>query len=875
MLGDGGGSFATAVEFAVGQRPTTVAIGDLDGDQVPDMAVANMNSDNVSVLLGVGDGTFSARVDYIASDGTSSVVIGDIDGDQVPDLAVANQHSGTVHVLHGIGDGTFPVLPRYAVDNTPWSIAIGDLNGDQVPDMATANFGDNVSVLLGVGDGTFVSAVQYGAGDGPRSIAIGHLNGDQVPDLAVANDNGDTVAVLLGVGDGTFVAPVTYAAGIHPSAVSIGDLDGDQVSDLVVTNGSSDDVSILLGIGDGTFAVAVHYAVGAVPNSVAIADLDGDQMPDLAVANRFGDNVSVLLGVGDGTFDARVNYNVGSRPYSVAIGDLNGDQNPDLAVANRNSDDVSVLLGVGNGSFATAVNYATGTLSRSVAIGDLDADQVPDLAVANSGSDDVSVLLGVGDGTFAPQLRYYVAGEVPLSVSIGDLNGDTAPDLAVVNRASDDISVLINRESSIPGACCLADGSCMMTRLALCISQPGFYRGDGSFCPPDPSCAGFETMMTCELSSPTVKPGGAVSLDVFVEEVVDLAAYQATIQITKTSGSGTVTVPCPDGARVNEKICISTDTFLPTGDACDGGAPCPVADPPNVCVSRPDYVFAGLQTVALPSCETLQVAAATLSSSTTVTGERKYIGDFLLEVSPNTEVGSTFEISFVPGISMSTLLNETATPVPTSLGPPCVLTITDSLTFGKNRYLSFKPGEPGAVAYKLDMVSSLSHPTAIVSGWVGVPDAAGIASLVPDPETRMWIEPVVNITGCDIAPVAEFELRASQDGGQSFLPPLALRTIPQPGGGKFWGDTCGSFNGVEWSAPQGITNIDDAVCVIKTWQAAEGAPEVPRTDMVPQVPNRVTNFNDVLFVIFAFQGDPYPFGCPDDPCQDNIVNPCP
>ena len=243
--------------------------------------------------------------------------------------------------------------------------------------------------------------------------------------------------------------------------------------------------------------------------------------------------------------------------------------------------------------------------------------------------------------------------------------------------------------------------------------------------------------------------------------------------------------------------------------------------------------------------------------------------------SADKSTGSTFEISLLPGISISSLLDETAAPIPVRLGAPCVFTIVESATFDKNRYVSFRPDEPGEVAYKLDMVSSLSHPTAIVSGWVGVPDADGIASLVLDPVTRTWIEPVVNITGCEIAPVAEFELRASEDDGQSFLPPVALQTIPQPGGGKFWGDACGSFDGFEWSAPQGITNIDDAVCVIKTWQAEEGAPESPRTDMVPQEPNRVTNFNDVLFVIFAFQGEPYPFGCPDDPCQDNIANPCP
>lgn len=427
----------------------------------------------------------------------------------------------------------------------------------------------------------------------------------------------------------------------------------------------------------------------------------------------------------------------------------------------------------------------------------------------------------------------------------------------------------------VPGACCLADGSCVLTRAQLCAGQPGFYQGDGTPCPPDPACAPVDTIMTCELSSSTANPGGTVLLELFVEEVADLATFQAMIQITKTSGTGTVTVPCPDGARINENICISTDTFLPTGDTCDGGDTCPVVVPPNACVSRPDYVFAGLATFTATICELKTLSAVAASSSTTVAGERKYIGDFLLEVSTDAEAGSTFEITFLEELGASFLNDAALLRIPTRFGAPCVLTISDSLTFDKNRYVSFQPEEPGKVAYKLDMVSSLFHPTAIVSGWVGVPDGNGIASLVPDPVTRTWIEPVVNITGCEITPVAQFELRVSPDDGQSFLPAILLRTIPQPGEGKFWGDIVGSFDGVEWSAPQGITNIDDAVGVVKTWQAEAGAPDLPRSDVEPQETNRVINFNDVLFVLFAFKGDPYPFGCPDDPCQDNFANPCP
>ena len=113
------------------------------------------------------------------------------------------------------------------------------------------------------------------------------------------------------------------------------------------------------------------------------------------------------------------------------------------------------------------------------------------------------------------------------------------------------------------------------------------------------------------------------------------------------------------------------------------------------------------------------------------------------------------------------------------------------------------------------------------------------------------------------------------DNGASFGDPLLIQTIDQPGGGKFWGDVVGSFDGTQWSAPQLITNFDDAVAVIHTWQQLNGSPHTSVTDVEPQFINKVVNFNDVLQVIFAFQGEPYPFGCPVDPCQDNTIVPCP
>ncbi len=344
-VGDGP-LFSTGVHYPTGNGSTSVAIGDLNGDQVPDLAVANQHPDNVSVLLGVGDGTFEPAVNYATGDRPRSVAIGDLNGDQVPDLVTANEAGGNVSVLLGLGNGTFATPVHYATGFSPWSVAIDDLNGDGVLDLAVANlYSDAVSVLLGVGDGTLDAAVNFPVGDGPYSVAIGDLNCDQVPDLVTANYYSDNVSVLLGVGDGTFDAAVHYAAGNGPTSIAIGDLNGDQAPDLVVANEVSDNVSVLLGGScNGTFAAPVHYAAGDESHSVTIVDLDGDQVLDLVAPDWSSDNVLVLLGLGDGTFSAALHYAPGVGPFSVAIGDLNGDQAPDLAVANVESDNVSVLL---------------------------------------------------------------------------------------------------------------------------------------------------------------------------------------------------------------------------------------------------------------------------------------------------------------------------------------------------------------------------------------------------------------------------------------------------------------------------------------------------------------------------------------------------
>ncbi len=291
-------SFSNQTTFAAGSSPNSVAVGDFNGDSRPDLAVANLNSSNVSVLLGNGSGGFGAQTTFAAGIGPVSVAVGDFNGDSRPDLAAANFRSNNVSVLLGNGSGGFSAQTTFAVgDRAPNSVAVGDFNGDSRPDLAVANHNSNtVSVLLGNGSGGFSAPTTFVAGNNPNSVVVGDFNGDSRPDLAVALFTfSGVVSVLLGNGSGGFSAQTTFATGSFSSSVVVGDFNSDSRPDLAVSNVTSNNVSVLLGTGSGGFAAQTTFATGSYSNSVVVGDFNGDRRPDLAVSNRDSNNVSVLL----------------------------------------------------------------------------------------------------------------------------------------------------------------------------------------------------------------------------------------------------------------------------------------------------------------------------------------------------------------------------------------------------------------------------------------------------------------------------------------------------------------------------------------------------------------------------------------------------
>ena len=346
--------------FAVGAIPFDLVAADFDGDGIPDLATANANSDDVTVLLADGEGGFSeaAGSPIPAGDGAQGILAADLDGDLIIDLAVANANEDTVSIFIGRGDGRFLEVPGspFAVGDSPRKVAAGTFDAGSTVDLAVVNATSNdVTILLGDGNGAFAEATgsPIAVGNDPRDVVAGDFDGDDEVDLATVDSDDDTVTVLLGDGDGTFTEATgsPIAVGDAPTALSTADLDGDETLDLAVANFLDEDVTVLLGDGDGTFTEATGspVAVDGRPADVIAEDLDGDGVPDLVTANRFFNNdLSILLGDGDGTFTAAAISPVeaGTQPVALAVGDFDDDGVRDLAVTNTLSDDVSVFRNV-------------------------------------------------------------------------------------------------------------------------------------------------------------------------------------------------------------------------------------------------------------------------------------------------------------------------------------------------------------------------------------------------------------------------------------------------------------------------------------------------------------------------------------------------
>ncbi len=388
-----------------------LAVIDLDNDGDLDLAAIHSNNtdllymnDGYTTLPAPADGSGTVVVDNTAL--PTSLALGDLNGDGLLDV-VAGTGNGAALLINQ-GNGTLAVSQELPSGLNYQDINLGDLDGDNRLDILASLANNYLVILFNNGSGGFPSgeldcgneyaACLGGASDANINAAIGDLDGDGDLDILANRNTGErTLYINDGAGGfGTHV-PFAFPAVGTGGDVALADVDIDGDLDAILVQAVALPGYVYINDGAGGFntglvncanpPASVHCFDTGKGTSLATADLNSDGFLDILVGKDSGQS-RLYLNDGLGNFSgstATRSFGGMETAFGIAAFDADGDGDLDIAAANGPSQVDTLYLNDGAGTFgplapARQFGSSSDAIYR-VSGGDMNSDGMADLVL--------------------------------------------------------------------------------------------------------------------------------------------------------------------------------------------------------------------------------------------------------------------------------------------------------------------------------------------------------------------------------------------------------------------------------------------------------------------------------------------------------------
>ena len=419
-------------------RPVLQNVGDVDGNGFDDLAVAQLEGNEV-LLFGADAAGLSTGSLYAIDFGgeTTSLVFTDLDGDGLSEAVGTVLFQNSIQVHKASAPLVYDEPVHYNVGVAPRALGMIHLPGDSTPDLLCANAQD-LSVLVGTGGARFRGATGFTTGLGaPIFTELVDLDNDGDLDNVAITNNQQALVIQEGLGDGSLVTrtvlPLAVASPSDIGFLELIDIDRDGDLDILVTVFAANELRIYRN--DGTIdgftdpLPADIVSVGNGPVGFDLADVNDDSLPDVILANMTDGTLELYLGTGRGELTKAGSVTLGLEPIDLTCQDFDNDGDIDVVVTGRDSGgsySLSVVGGDGLGGLSVVNTYPMDGKTGDVGLGDFNEDGMVDLVVGHLEliHDAVFVLHNEGGLSFRPEAVTVSPGPGTIVVTDADFDGN-------------------------------------------------------------------------------------------------------------------------------------------------------------------------------------------------------------------------------------------------------------------------------------------------------------------------------------------------------------------------------------------------------------------------------------------------------------------